>query len=360
MVLCSLFHDAVEECNNIQGHFPDAMGIINKNHDFILCELKKKDIPNTQVIIKKVLKIMRGYKPDSTIAGKTKNSPWYRVALEEAEKSEDISLIYCLRTESVNALRASGVQTIHDLANIEISQLPNIPYASFNKLEKFQLQAQSLIKNEIIPLTQPKPIPDTPLKLYFDIEGNPFLDVDYLFGFWISGDPEKKYAKIGAVRSNPNEEQYFLYFLAEQPEEEASMWHSFLSWIDELPADCTVYHYANYEKTHLTRLADKYSGSTALSRFQNKLVDLLITVTESFIFPLYFYSIKDIAKSEFLNFKWRHQKAGGGQSIFWYEQWLETGNREILQDIIDYNEDDVRATESLYLWIQTKKNRNIF
>lgn len=69
------------------------------------------------------------------------------------------------------------------------------------------------------------------------------------------------------------------------------------------------------------------------------------------IFPLYFYSIKDIAKSSFVNFKWRHAKAGGGQSIFWYEQWLETKDRQTLQDIIDYNEDDVRAAEHLHLWI---------
>ena len=42
-------------------------------------------------------------------------------------------------------------------------------------------------------------------------------------------------------------------------------------------------------------------------------------VEKSFAFPLYFYSIKAIAKSESLNFKWRHEKAGGGESVFWYE-----------------------------------------
>ncbi len=36
---------------------------------------------------------------------------------------------------------------------------------------------------------------------------------------------------------------------------------------------------------------------------------------------------------------------------FWYEEWLEIGNREVLDDIINYNEDDVRASEHLYLWL---------
>jgi len=44
-------------------------------------------------------------------------------------------------------------------------------------------------------------------------------------------------------------------------------------------------------------------------------------------FQFIFYSIKDIAK--YLDFEWQHQKAGGAQSIFWYEQWLETKDKKI-------------------------------
>jgi len=80
-------------------------------------------------------------------------------------------------------------------------------------------------------------------------------------------------------------------------------------------------------------------------------VDLSNIVQKNVFFPLYFYSIKDIAKSKFLNYKWRHAKAGGAQSIFWYEEWLEKKDRAILTDIIDYNEDDVRATEYLHHWL---------
>ena len=58
---------------------------------------------------------------------------------------------------------------------------------------------------------------------------------------------------------------------------------------------------------------------------------------------------EDIAK--LLGFRWRNKQAGGAQSIFWYEAWLETGDRKILQDIIDYNEDDVVATAHLHRWL---------
>ena len=95
------------------------------------------------------------------------------------------------------------------------------------------------------------------------------------------------------------------------------------------------------------------------ARFQDQLIDLENSVHKTVILPLYFYSLKDIAKSSFVNFKWRHAKASGGQSIYWYEQWLETKDRSILQDIIDYNKDDVRATEHLHLWMNQAAKQHL-
>ena len=39
----------------------------------------------------------------------------------------------------------------------------------------------------------------TKLNLYFDIEGDSGIGVEYLFGFWVVGDPEGKYTKVGNV-----------------------------------------------------------------------------------------------------------------------------------------------------------------
>ena len=100
------------------------------------------------------------------------------------------------------------------------------------------------------------------------------------------------------------------------------------------------------------KLAEKYGGSRKFTQFHSKLFDLEEARKKSVIFPLYFYSIKDIAKSKFVNFQWRHTKANGAQSVFWYEQWLEETDCDVLNDIIDYNEDDVRATECFYLWLK--------
>ena len=171
-----------------------------------------------------------------------------------------------------------------------------------------------------------------------------------MFGFWVSGDLEGLYASAGNVRHYEDEGKYFIYFLAQNPEDEKIMWDSFIQWITALPEEYDVYHYAHYEKTRIKKLAEKYGNPAVLQKFKNKLIDLQPIIENSIVFPIYFYSIKDIAK--YLNFKWRHEKAGGCQSIFWYEQWLETADKNVLQDIIDYNEDDVRAIECVLLWLQ--------
>ena len=41
----------------------------------------------------------------------------------------------------------------------------------------------------------------------------------------------------------------------------------------------------------------------------------------------------------------------GGASIDYYENWCESGDRKILEEIIIYNEDDVRATAFLKDWL---------
>jgi len=48
-----------------------------------------------------------------------------------------------------------------------------------------------------------------------------------------------------------------------------------------------------------------------------------------------------------------HQ-AGGAQSMFWYSRYLD-GEKEFKQTIIDYNEDDVKATRVLKDWLMTIK-----
>lgn len=318
----------------VQGVRPRDLAIINVDHARIPFRPTSAHVAETRAKAAEIMGVMAGNKPPLRLASKCKRSPWFGECVREAEEAGDIALIYDLDSRAHPALRAAGIHTIADAARMDLSALPAVPYCSASKLARVSLQAQALVTGELRWLARPS-IPDAPLRIYFDIEGDPLLDVQYLFGFWIVGDGEPRYVR----------------FLAERPEDERRMWEEFLAWTDALPADYAVYHYADYERAHTLRLAKEYGSSPGFERFASRYVDLLGVVKASVIFPLYFYSIKDIAKSKFLNYHWRHAKAGGAQSIFWYEHWLESGDRKILQDIVDYNEDDVVATEQLHTWL---------
>jgi uncharacterized protein len=336
----------------IQGVFPAQAAIINhdkKTVPFLMdSEQRTKTIAHMEII----LDIIKGNKPPLKLVSSCKQSPWFNKCVSEAEAANDIALLYRLDSRSHPALRQNGINTVADAAKMDVDALPKIPFATKEVLQRVKLQAQSLAEGKLIWLSKPE-LPDPKLKIFFDIEGDPLLQTQYLFGFWIAGDPEFKYAKAEHVRKNKADNRYFLYFLAKDPSEEEALWKQFLQWLEVLPDDdYAVFHYANYENSWTKKLADKYGGSEKFRQFHSRLFDLENARKESVIFPLYFYSIKDIAKSKFVDFHWRHAKAGGAQSVFWYEQWLENVDCDLLNDIIDYNEDDVRATECFYFWLK--------
>lgn len=319
---------------SIQGRRPATGGFINKSKIELPCELTDKLLKDTNETIANILSILRGEEPPLKITKAVLDTPWAEVLFDNAIKKSDISLLYDIRSSVVSGLNGEGIDTLNKMAECDVDSLPKIKGATIDTLSRLHKQAKSLVNNEIIPITKPD-IPDAEIKIYFDIEGDPLLGVEYLFGFWI--------VKEG-------EEAEFKYFLAERPEDEGKMWSDFLGWLKSENFDnYKVYHFHHYEKTQLAKLSNKYGGGDQLNQFVDNLVDLSPLTINSYIFPIYFYSIKDIAKH--LKFQWRSAKAGGAQSIFWYEEWLEKNDRTILQDIINYNEDDVRATEFLHVWL---------
>jgi predicted RecB family nuclease len=317
--------------NKLQGIMPSFGYFINKHKKQITCELTDKILQGTKDTIHDILSILRGLEPPLKITRESLGTPWSEVLLEEAKQKSDISLLYNIKPSVMMGLKSEGIQTLSDMASCNIDLLPKIKGASIDTLRRLQKQAKSLVNDEIILISKPD-VPEAQTKIYFDVEYDPLLGVDYLFGLLIA---------------KPGSEPIFKYFIAEAPDKENEMWIEFIDWIKNTNLDdVKVYHYSDAEKIRLKKLSEKYGGCDELELFISNLVDLRKVTTDSFVFPVYFYSIKDIAK--YLDFKWQHEKAGGAQSIFWYEEWLDTKDRKILQDIINYNEDDVNATQFLH------------
>ena len=170
----------------VQDFLPSHVAIINGEKNTIDLDVSVELRMETQKRIDEIISIINVKKPPLKLISSCKNSPWYAKCVEEAEKAEDISLIYKLDARAYPMLRENNINTIHDAAEMIIVDLPKIPYAPEATLERAKLQAQSLVNKEVKWVSEPI-IPDASLKLYFDIEGDPLLKVEYLFGFWVVG-----------------------------------------------------------------------------------------------------------------------------------------------------------------------------
>lgn len=284
---------------------------------------------------KDIERILAGDKPAPFLKSGCKRSPWYSLCLEGSQGCDDVSLVYRLSQADQRRLYGIGIKTVTDLANIDgdtlRGKLEDWPY---DKIVRFQNQAKVLLSNEPMTIRKPE-FPTAKTEVYLDIESDPTRDIDYLMGM--------------LIRDTATGKAEYKRFLAEKPEDEAIAWQQFLDWLADME-DFVIYHYAYYERQVFDRLALRHGAASALAqKFHERAVDLHQKVIDSVVLPLYFYTLKDIAK--YIGYEWDDPNAGGAESVAWYDQWIRTGDRELLERILKYNEDDVRATMLLRDWL---------
>ncbi len=284
-------------------------------------------------------RILNGEKPAPFLKSTCKRTPWYSLCLEGSEGCNDISLVYRLSQADQRRLYSLGIHTVDDLAKADGDDLRGkLEDWQYDKIVRFQNQARVLVEGNPIVLRKSE-FPAVATEIYFDIESDPTRDVDYLFGM--------------LIRDTATGEITYEHVLAEHPEDEAAAWGKFL---DKLAGweDFAIYHYAFYERMVFDRLTLRHGAPSALSqKFHEHSVDLHQKTIDSVVLPLYFYTLKDVAK--YLGYAWNDPDAGGAESVGWYDQWLKTGDRESLNRVVRYNEDDVRATLLLRDWLASQK-----
>ncbi len=263
---------------------------------------------------------------------------WYSHCYAIAQSQKHLSLVPGVTPNRYEHLQLLGVETVESLAAacpINMGEAIGVAVAS-----QLKQQAQSLVQNRAILKSNRasghhQPIPTASVELYFDIEAEPERNLDYLLGVLLV-DRQAKTEK-------------FYSFLAEKPEDEGVIWEEFLALIS-LYADAPIFHFSEYEVETIKRLGKLYKTprkqiEPLLSRF----VDLHQQVILSVTLPVENYSLKSLAN--WLGFQWRDLGASGEQSVCWYDQWLKTGDRSLLEAILRYNEDDCRATRHLKDWL---------
>src|SRR6476469_10400537 len=192
-----------------------------------------------------------------------------------------------------------------------------------------------ILRKKPIPYSQSVFLPIAPIELYFDIEAEPELNLDYLHGV--------------LVVDRYNNTEKFHGFLAESAAEEGAIWQQFLELMWAYPI-APIFHFCDYEVKTFKRLAKLYNTPAYLWKpVLKRFVDIHKQVTQKAIMPVESYALKPIAR--WLGFDWRDAKANGAQCVCWYDDWLKTGDRSLLEAIVRYNEDDCRATYVVKDWL---------
>ncbi|HSF76755.1 MAG TPA: TM0106 family RecB-like putative nuclease [Microcoleus sp.] len=259
--------------------------------------------------------------------------------------------------------RSSAANTVRDLTNLtdlgvrkerireeaEVNQFIIIPEVAEKSLATVNLVLGNTTENKPAtssipaPILRKKPIPYSqsvflpiaPIELYFDIEAEPELNLDYLHGV--------------LVVDRYNNTEKFHGFLAESAAEEGAIWQQFLELMWAYPI-APIFHFCDYEVKTFKRLAKLYNTPAYLWKpVLKRFVDIHKQVTQKAIMPVESYALKPIAR--WLGFDWRDAKANGAQCVCWYDDWLKTGDRSLLEAIVRYNEDDCRATYVVKDWL---------
>jgi predicted RecB family nuclease len=283
------------------------------------------------------------------LSAKCKLCHWRSLCKKEIEKSNDLTLIPELGRSTRDKLMMS-VSTVQDMAAVDIKLLNReikIPRLGFGTLQKFQTRAKLLSDPESKPvITGRINFPEASTELFFDVETDPMRDLCYLHGFVIR-------------KNQDNVTEEYVPFFADHPDEQDEK-EAFAQAVEFIQTNqpCRMYYYSKYERTIWRKLQEKYPEVIESEEIEHLFssdvsVDLYFDVIKKKTeWPTNDLSIKTLAR--YLGFNWRDEDPSGASSIEWYHCWVEKKDEKIKQRILDYNEDDCRATRVLLDGIMEK------
>ncbi|OGL94872.1 hypothetical protein A2348_05285 [Candidatus Uhrbacteria bacterium RIFOXYB12_FULL_58_10] len=322
-----------ELLSKIQGTKPTQGYVITPDGD-ALAYLVNEFEAQYKLTLDEIEAIVAGKRPVHFVTSACKQSPWFSECRRESEACNELSVLNRVWNEEVLRLDAAGIRTIDALAARSVHDLLRMcPDINHGRMEMLRDQAIAIRDNHHI-VRGPARFPKAAIEVYFDIESDPLRDFDYLFG---------------AMTVKNGKEAYHA-FLAKKPEDEGKAWAEFVTFV-ESHLDAPIYHYGWFEREVVNRFAAKYGCSDiAREAFERNMVDIMEVIRASVIFPLTFYSLKDIAA--YVGFSWRSEDASGANSVLWFESWLKKKDKKTLDKILAYNEDDVRATHIVKEWLE--------
>lgn len=325
----------------IQGHRPEAATVVLADETEEVIDLDEAWAEFERRLAKAIAIVDRHARTDLAIFSGCGECVWQNVCSKDAQDRNDVTLVADLRRATKPALAEAGIVTVHDLTKADPERLTKIRGIGSKTAERLVVQARSQATETVVQVGEAR-LPESHIELFYDIEGEPNLDMDYLHGLLIVEHGKKP---------------RYLAFLAAQPEDEGDAFGRFVTEVAEIlkrHPDAPIYHYHSYERTRVRKLFERYPDqSITPDVLMGSFIDLHRVLKDAFVLPVEGYGLKSVSK--WLGFKYRNPKSSATQSMLWYRLWLDTGERQYLDDSVLYNEDDCRATKLIKEWIARRR-----
>jgi uncharacterized protein len=298
-----------------------------------------------QVVLAEARAILaRELVPQPAYSASCKLCHWYTFCIEKLTAADDLTLIPHLG-RSVRDAMQSQLPKISDLAAANPDGFIHgtktvFPGVGPERLRLFHARAVMLKGTLPKPyLRAPVKFPVSSIELFFDVEVDPLRDICYLHG-------------IVERREEVNESERFIAFFVPEVSAQAEK-TAFAEAYRYLSGETNgvIYFYSKYERTIYRKLQQKYPDVCSVEDIERlfdpeQAIDLygdvVIRATE---WPTLDHSIKTLAK--YLGFSWRDTHPSGAAAVEWFDRWCRERDPAIRQRILDYNEDDCRATRVL-------------
>ncbi len=342
--IISTFHTYV--LATVQQSWPDASWLILRERDPYAVNWQDL-LPRMEEILQDCIQMLvEQQEPEVFIShNRCDLCHWYGHCYQLAQADEHLSLLPGVTPSRYIHLEKLQLTTVEKLAAAKPKQLESLPGFGSLVAHKLVQQAQSVLEQRAIArfqpqdasgmLLTPQELPTAPVELYFDIEASPDQNLIYLHGV--------------LVVDREAQTETFHALVAEQADAEFTIWQQFLDLVWRYPT-APIFHFCPYEVQTVRRLANDYATpDDRIEPLLKRFVDLHERITRTATLPVESYALKPIAR--WLGFDWRDREANGAQSIYWYAQWLSTGDRTFLDAILRYNEDDCRATYRVKDWL---------
>jgi len=256
-------------------------------------------------------------------------------------------------------LEAAGVRTMHALAaRADDAPVPRLARETFLRLRnQARLQCGTRDGGPLAydfldagPGRGFALLPDAdPADCFFDMEGDPFFSggggLEYLFGV--------------TLRERDTGGPRFLSFWGDDRAEEKRAFESFVDFIvarwETAPA-MHVYHYANYEKAAMIRLAGRHQTRGAeidALLTAGVFVDLFDVTRQALQCSTDSYSIK--ASERFYRPARVAEVHDALGSVLVYERYRASGDPTLRERILEYNRDDCESTLDLDGWLRARR-----